>query len=88
MATSLPNVTIKSKEWVDLYDATGITVGTKIIIQNIGANECRLVESDIQPIKTNGYNEILPNQYLASADAPIGSWAYAHSGTTLHIEVA
>ena len=88
MANSLPNVTVKSKVWVDLYAATGIAVGTKIIIQNLGANECRLVEYNTEPTKRDGYNEILVGKYLSSADVPVGAWAYAHSGTTLHVEEA
>ena len=88
MATSLPQVVLPSKTWVDLYDATGITLGTQIIIQNTGGNEARLVESLAQPEMNSGYNIIPEREYLSSAAAPVGVWAYAHAGTTLHVEVA
>lgn len=88
MATSLPQVVLPSKTWVDLYDATGITLGTQLIIQNTGGTEARLVESLAQPELTNGFNLIPERDFLTSATAPVGSWAYAHSGTTLHIEEA
>lgn len=88
MATSLPQVVLPSKTWVDLYDATGITLGTQLIIQNTGGTEARLVESLAQPELTSGFNLIPERDFLTSAAAPVGSWAYAHSGTTLHIEEA
>ncbi len=88
MATSLPQVVLPSKTWVDLYDATGITLGAQIIIQNTGGNEARLVESLAQPELTSGFNLIPERGFLSSASAPVGSWAYAHVGTTLHVEEA
>ena len=88
MATSLPQVVLPSKQWVDLYDATGITLGTQIIIQNTGGNEARLVESLAQPELNSGYNVLYDTEYLTSASTPVGSWAYAHTGTTLHVEEA
>jgi hypothetical protein len=88
MSTSLPQVVLPSKQWVDLYDATGITLGTKLIIQNTGGNEVRLVESLAQPELNSGFNVLYATEYLTSAAAPVGSWAYAHTGTTLHVEEA
>ena len=88
MATSLPQVVLPSKTWVDLYDATGITLGTQIIIQNTGGSEARLVESLAQPNLKNGFNLISGRKYLTSATTPVGIWAYAHTGTTLQVETA
>jgi len=88
MATSLPQVVLPSKIWVDLYAATGITLGTQLIIQNTGGNEARLVESLAQPELTSGFNLVSENNFMTSASAPVGVWAYAHAGTTLHIEEA
>ena len=86
MAASLPQVVLPSKEWVDIYADTSITLGTQIIIQNTGGNEARLVESLLQPELTTGYNLIPERDYLTSATTPVGVWAYAHAGTTLHVE--
>lgn len=88
MATSLPQVVLPSKEWIDIYADTGITLGTQIIIQNTGGNEARLVESLAQPGLNSGYNLIFERDYLTSATTPVGIWAYAHAGTTLHVEAA
>ena len=86
MATTLPRVSLPSKEWVDLYAETGITVGTKLIIQNTGGDSVRLVESASKPNLKGGFNLLLEGEYLSSADTPVGAWAYAHSTTTLQVE--
>ncbi len=88
MAQSLPSVKLESKEWVDLYDATGIVVGTQIIIQNIGDSNVRLVEAASQPSLNGGYNLVVGKNYSTSATAPIGAWAYSHEGTLLQVEEA
>lgn len=88
MATSLPQVVLSSKQWTDLYADTGISTGTKIIIQNTGGSEVRLVESLAQPNLKNGFNLLSGREYLTSASTPVGVWAYAHTGTTLQVEEA
>lgn len=86
MATSLPKVKLPSKEWVDLYDATGIGIGAKLTVQNTGGSSARLVESADKPSLEGGFNLLLTGGYLSSADTPVGVWAYAHSATTLQVE--
>ena len=88
MATSLTSVTIPARTWVDLYDATGITIGVQIIIQNIGRDQARLSESVASPVSATGYNIILTNEFLTSATTPVGAWSYSTLGTKLQIEEA
>ncbi len=88
MAHSLPSVVLPSGTWVDIYLSTGITTGTKIIIQNLGSSTVRLVESSTEPLLTDGFNLISGKDFLESADVPIGVWAYAYSGVSLQVEVA
>ena len=88
MAKSLPSVDLPSGTWVDLYSATGISTGTKLIIQNQGVSNVLLVESATQPLLTGGYNSINPKEFFSSADTPIGAWAYAYSGNSLQVEEA
>ena len=88
MATSLTPITLPARTWVDLYDATGITLGVQLIVQNIGRDQSRLSESALEPISTTGYNVILTNEYLISASTPVGAWAYATLGTKLQVEEA
>lgn len=89
MAT-LPNVKVPIGEWIDLYSETGLAVGTKIIVQNIGSSPCYLVDSAAEPnILGTGYNIIQPsdkpNNFLTNSDAPEGAWAYSPLGTTLQV---
>ena len=88
MATSLTPVTLTADTWVDLYDATGITLGVQLIIQNTGRDEARLSESVAEPISTTGYNNLLLNTYLTSSSTPVGAWAISKLGTTLQVEEA
>lgn len=88
MATSLTPVTIPAKTWTDVYDAAGISVGTQLIIQNIGRDQARLSESVASPTSTTGYNVILTNEFLTSAATPVGAWSYSTLGTKLQIEEA
>jgi len=87
MATSLPFVDIPTNTWIDLYVATGITVGTKIIIQNTGTNNIKLVEDSAEPdISTTGYNTITPKEFFTNADSNVGAWAYSSTDGRLQIE--
>lgn len=87
MATSLPPVTIPKNTWVDLYDATGITIGVQLIIQNTGSSESKLVESLAEPTEASGFNLIPPRDYLTNAASAVGAWAFSDTGTTLQVEV-
>ena len=88
MATSLPPVTLTDNVWVDLYDVTGIVVGTQLIIQNIGSSEALLSESASEPTTVSGYNIIPTRTYLTNTTANIGAWAFSENGTTLQVEEA
>ena len=89
MAHSLPSVALPPKTWVDIYSKTGITTGTKLIIQNLSNSDVRLVESIEIPTLSDGFNIITEKSFLESADVPIGVWAYAYSsGVSLQVEEA
>lgn len=89
MATSLSPVRINPNEWVDLYDATGITIGVQLIIQNVGSSPAQLTESLTSPplpIGTTGINIINDREFLTNATSAVGAWAYSKRGTTLQVE--
>lgn len=88
MANSLPPVNLPANTWVDLYVATGIGVGTQLIIQNTGKDQAKLSESSVEPLSTTGHNNIIVNAYLTSAATPVGAWARSNLGTTLQVEEA
>lgn len=49
MADTLNNIQLPTDTWVDLYAATGISVGEAISVENTGASDVYLVVSDTQP---------------------------------------
>lgn len=86
MATSLTPVSIPADTWVDLYNATGITIGVQLIVQNIGNNNAKLSESLAEPIQSTGHNVISPGGYLTNSLTAVGAWGYSGSGTSLQVE--
>lgn len=88
MSTSLPPVKLPRNVYVDLYAATGITVGTELTVQNVGSSVAHLYESDVSPLPTTGFNVIDKLQFMNSATTPIGAWAMSPRSTTLQVEVA
>lgn len=96
MSQSLPPVKIPSNKWIDLYAATGISVGTQITFQNIGPSEARVTENATEPADLNGgHNTIVPihsttsaPNFLKSAATPVGVWAYSREGSILQVEAS
>lgn len=88
MAQSLPNVVIKPNQHVDIYAATGITVGVQIIIQHVGGGDVELRESATQPDRAAvGFNLIRKGEDRTNSTGAIGAWAYAARSAVLHVEV-
>lgn len=85
---SRPPVLLPAGEWVDLYDATGITVGTKLSVHNNGSAMAILSDIAQKPVSGFGYDNIAPNQFLNSPDTPDGVWAMSDRGSILQVEEA
>jgi len=86
MSENLPSVIIKKDTFIDLYLATGISTGTKIIIQNIGNNDASLYEKTTKPSVNDGHNILETKKFLVSTTAPIGLWAVSRHSTILQVE--
>ncbi len=84
--SQLPFVPMPAGEWVNLYSATSISVGTKIVIQNTGSRNVILVDSVTKPTASTGFNVITPKEYLVSSNAPDGAWAKSSGGSKLQVE--
>lgn len=74
MANSRTPVPIPGNSSIDIYAATGISVGTSLIIQNTGNQQLRISESSSEPTSAIGYNKINPSDFLQSALTPVGVW--------------
>ena len=88
MAQSLPSVNLPVETWVDIYAATGIVAGTKLIIQNTGSSVVKLVESATEPLVDTGYNSLPTREFFTNADANVGAWAKSKTGGSLQVEEA
>ena len=86
MPTSLPSVILPRNRWVDIYDETGITVGTSIIIQNTGKDEVVITESATTPSSGQGGNKVPRREYIGNDSGNIGAWAYSSRGSKLQVE--
>jgi len=88
MAQSLPSINLPVETWVDIYAATGIVAGTKLIIQNTGSSVVKLVESATEPLVDTGYNSLPTREFFTNADANVGAWAKSKTGGSLQVEEA
>ena len=86
MATSLSPVEIPSNTWVDLYAATGISVGTQITFQNVGSSEVITTESLLEPVSVDGHNTLEARKFFSNTASNIGAWAFSLLGSTLQVE--
>lgn len=78
MADTLANTTLPANTWVDLYADTGISVGTKISVQNIGSNTIKLSTKLTTPISSDGFAELTPGNDQFDNDAgDSGAWAFS-----------
>ena len=76
MADTLPNTPLPANTWVDLYAATGITVGTKLLLQNLGNSSIRLASSATTP-SGDGFKRVYSGSSAYNATGDSGAWAYS-----------
>lgn len=80
MADTLPNVILTPNTWIDLYAETGIPVGTKISVDNVGVNDIYLtVQATQPPVNHDAYTIIRRESAFSSAndEGDSGAWAYS-----------
>ena len=83
MADTLDNVRLPAGKWVDLYDATGITVGVQITAQNIGATDVLMHTGATAPSGSDGFNRIVPGSTFANKVSSTGEWALSRAANGL-----
>lgn len=92
MADTLQNITLPSNTWVDLYAATGIAVGTSLIVSNLGTKRVYLAESAATPPLPNdaseGYVYLEPNTGIDKTFelTPSGAWAYSKRASKINVQ--
>lgn len=85
MADTLPNVTLTEDTWIDLYDATGLTPGDQIELQNIGKEPVYLYSGATAPVGIPGdaYNLLPVFEYAQNVSGDAGAWALSKGGKGL-----
>lgn len=76
MADTIPNVPLPTNTWVDLYDETGVVLGTQIIVQNLGGPDVFLAAQASQPTTTQGYYLLQKGNETINDSSDTGAWAY------------
>lgn len=88
MADSTPNIALGQATWIDLYAASGIAVGTQIIVTNVGRSECRLYAAASAPAQAN-QGIPLPVYTEATNEAgDTGAWIYSVQGGRVNVREA
>ncbi len=76
MADTLPNIVLTKAAYVDLYDESGIAVGTSLLIQNKSGNTVIVQEQAAQPAATSEDGIYIdPVKSVTVTDTPNGVWA-------------
>ena len=78
------NVTLLPRTPVDLYTATGITVGTQLKVSVIGAGDVRL--SDSEAGLTSNHVTIKTYTGATNEAGDTGAWALSMSGSGVNVK--
>ena len=89
MADNLPNTPLVANQATDLYAATGIAVGVKIEVQNIGCADVTLYSQLTSPSVGDGQQIIKRGRYMENDAGDLGAWAISpHQDGLLSIKVS
>ncbi len=75
MADTLNNVLLPKNVWVDLYAASGIVVGTRIIVENLGATPVKLTTKATEPTDADGFQYAQQRSQKVNDTGDSGAWA-------------
>lgn len=76
MANTLPNIELKTGEWIDLYDQSGIAKGKNVTLNNVGNSDIYYAISPTQlSVDSKSYEVLKPRDI--SAPAISGLWAFS-----------
>ena len=83
----MANVTLPAGVWVDLYDATGFTVGAQIETLNITPNDVRLAYSAATPVVADNHVPLLFGRGSArNTSGDPGAWALCVAGGAIDVQ--
>ena len=74
MSLTIPNVKLVADTWTDIYAATSITVGKKILLQNLGGSNVRLATKATTPVSGTGFKRVESGQQATNESGSTGEW--------------
>jgi len=81
------NLTIKAREYTNIYEKLAITVGTQITVSNNGSHDVRLYSDENEPTALSSYLLLRPFPFTAKNNsADLGAWALCTSDIVLDIK--
>ena len=87
MADTSNNIPLPASTWVDLYAATGITVGTQLLVQNQSTQSCKIYAGATPPadltVNTAAFKTLPGWQEAKNTDGDTGAWAISLAGDGL-----
>lgn len=94
MADTLPDVTMVSGVWLDVYNATGITPGTALIVKNKGSNLVYIQVRSSVPVATStdgwslaGVGSSSGGDWTTIDKVPAGSRVWVRGNGKLFVQV-
>lgn len=72
---------------MDLYAATGIPVGTQILVQNIGVCDVFLTSQAEEPTDDVAYQILERGEFARNDFNDAGAWAYCFAGGALNVRL-
>lgn len=90
MANNRKSIILESDQWTDIYSVSGIPVGTKIAVQNIGSSDVYLSSALVEPERdSDSFQVIQPNDFpMANSFGDQGAWALSiNQGAKINVWV-
>ncbi len=76
MADTLENIKLNRDNWTNLYTASGLSVGTRLIVQNVGQTRILLHTGASAPTQQDGFNVMPVDAYpYINQESSTGEWA-------------
>ena len=88
MADTLDKIVLPAGTWVDVYASSGITVGTQLRCQNIGANDVNITVAATEPTVLDAINIFKPYEFFINSTGDSGAWVYSLNGSALAVAEA
>jgi len=82
----MSNVILPARTWVDLYAATGFTVGVQLNTVNLTPNDVRLVATENEPVASDSHIPLLFGRGTGQNDiGDPGAWALCVAGGAIDV---